>query len=117
METGIPVRVKSVGAPQALGPEGEWSLLMLVREAIQNAVTHAAPKNVTVVLTFDHRCLHVEIEDDGCGFDPSTCRPPDGHHYGLIGMRERVEKLGGEFRLTSSPGKGTQVRLSIPTAA
>ena len=116
METGIPVRVKSVGAPQALGPEGEWSLLMLVREAIQNAVAHAAPKNIAVVLTFDHRCLHVEIEDDGCGFEPSTCRAPDGHHYGLIGMRERVEKLGGEFHLTSSPGKGTQVHLSIPTA-
>lgn len=103
VETGIPVKLRSVGAPQALGPEGEWSLLMLVREAIQNAVTHAAPKNIAVVLTFDHHCLHVEIEDEGCGFEPSTCRSPDGHHYGLIGMRERVEKLGGEFHLTSSP--------------
>jgi signal transduction histidine kinase len=56
----------------------------------------------------------VEIEDDGCGFDPSIIHSPDGRHYGLIGMRERVEKLEGEFGLTSSPGKGTRVCLSIP---
>jgi signal transduction histidine kinase len=67
-------------------------------------------------LTFDSRCLGVEIQDDGCGFEASSSRSPDGHHFGLTGMRERVEKLGGEFHLTSSPGKGTQLRLSIPAA-
>jgi signal transduction histidine kinase len=113
-ETGIPVRVKSLGAPHPLGAEGQWNLLMLVREAVQNAVAHAAPRNIAVLLTFDSRCLRVEIQDDGCGFEASLSRAPDEHHFGLTGMRERVEKLGGEFHLTSSPGKGTQVRLSIP---
>jgi hypothetical protein len=55
-------------------------------------------------------------EDDGRGFDSSVKQSGDTEHYGLIGMQERVEKLGGEFHLASSPGKGTQVRLTIPVA-
>lgn len=116
LETGIPVKFDSLGAPLALGAEGGRSLLMLIREALLNSVRHAAPKALSVLLTFDRRSLHVEIGDDGCGFDSSVSPSSDGHHYGLIGMRERVEKLGGDFRLTSSPGKGTQVQLSIPAA-
>jgi signal transduction histidine kinase len=87
---------------------------MLVREAVQNAVAHAAPRNIAVLLTFDSHRLRVEIQDDGCGFEASSSRSPDGHHFGLTGMRERVEKLGGEFQLSSYPGQGTQVCLSIP---
>jgi signal transduction histidine kinase/streptogramin lyase len=115
-ETGIPVRFESSGAPFALGAEGERSLLMIIREALQNALRHAAPQHLSVRLSFYARGLQVEIADDGRGFDSSLTGASDGRHYGLIGMRERVEKLGGEFRLTSSPGHGTQVRLSIPPA-
>jgi ligand-binding sensor domain-containing protein/signal transduction histidine kinase len=114
VETGIPVRFESSGAPLALGAEGEHSLLMLIREALHNAVRHAAPKNLTVLLSFDRRGMHVTIEDDGCGFDPAAHLASDGHHYGLIGMRERIEDLGGEFSLSSDRGKGTRVRLNIP---
>jgi signal transduction histidine kinase len=89
---------------------------MLIREALHNAVTHAAPKNLSVLLGFDRRGMHVTIEDDGCGFDPAARLASDGHHYGLIGMRERIEKLGGEFGLSSDYGKGTRVRLDIPLA-
>ncbi len=56
----------------------------------------------------------MEIEDDGRGFDLSIINSSNGRHYGLIGMRERAEKLGGRLFLTSAPGKGTQVRLSVP---
>jgi ligand-binding sensor domain-containing protein/two-component sensor histidine kinase len=113
-ETGISVKFESAGAPFALGAASEWSLLMVTREALQNAVRHARPQQLSVALSFDRRSLRVEIEDDGCGFDPSIIYSSNGRHYGLIGMRERVEKLGGVFRLTSAPGKGTQVYLSIP---
>jgi len=115
-ETGIPVKFESSGLPLTLGAEGERSLLMIIREALQNAVRHAAPKNLLIRLSFNRSGLQVEIEDDGCGFDPSIIHSSNGRHYGLIGMRERAEKLGGEFLLTSSPGRGTQVRLSIPLA-
>jgi signal transduction histidine kinase len=66
-----------------------------------------------VSLGFERGTLEARVEDNGCGFDPE--RAPNGNgHYGLIGMRERVEKLGGEFSLESAPGWGTKVRLKIP---
>lgn len=118
LETGIPIRFESSGSPLTLGAESERSLLMIIREALQNSLRHAAPKSLSVALNFDRRGLQVEIEDDGCGFDTSIIHSsngsPDERHYGLIGMRERAEKLGGKLFITSSPGKGTQVRLSVP---
>lgn len=114
LETGIPVKFESSGEPFALGGENERSLLMVIREALQNALRHAAPKHLSVALSYDRRGLQVEIEDDGCGFDPAILTAAHGRHYGLIGMRERAEKLGGHLHVMSSPGKGTQVRLKIP---
>ncbi len=113
-ESGIPVRFESMGTPQLLGAESERSLLMITREALQNALRHAAPRHLAISLSFTDAGLEVKIEDDGCGFDSTLLHSSNGHHYGLIGMRERAEKLGGKFHLTSSPGSGTQVRLSIP---
>jgi ligand-binding sensor domain-containing protein/signal transduction histidine kinase len=113
-ETGIAIRVESTGAPFALDAEVEQNLMMLIREALQNAARHATPKNLLVRLNFDRRRLGAEIEDDGRGFDSSMNPSSDRRHYGLIGMQERVVKLGGEFTLESAPGKGTTVRLSIP---
>src|SRR5262249_34541112 len=114
LETGIPIRFESSGAPLDLGAESERSLLMIVREALQNALRHAAPGHVSVALSSDRQGLLVEIEDDGRGFDPSILNSSNGQHYGLIGMRERAERLGGRLLLTSAPGEGTQVRLSVP---
>jgi ligand-binding sensor domain-containing protein/two-component sensor histidine kinase len=113
LETGIQIRFESCGAPLDLDAESERSLLMIVREALQNALRHAAPEHVSVALNSDRYGLRVEIADDGRGFDPSILNSPNWRHYGLIGMRERAERLGGQLFLTSSPGKGTQVRLSV----
>jgi ligand-binding sensor domain-containing protein/signal transduction histidine kinase len=113
LETGIPVRFEREGAPLVLRAESQRSVLLLIREALHNAVRHGAPKHLTVILDCDGGAVDVRIEDDGCGFDPSTIHSMNGH-YGLIGMRERIAKLGGQFCLTSAPGSGTQVRLTIP---
>jgi ligand-binding sensor domain-containing protein/signal transduction histidine kinase len=114
LETGITISFESSGAPLNLGAESERSLLMIVREALQNSLRHAAPEHVSVSLSSDRHGLQVEIKDDGRGFDPSILNAPNGQHYGLIGMRERAEKLGGRLFLISAPGKGAQVRLNIP---
>jgi signal transduction histidine kinase len=118
LETGIPVNFESSGTPFVLGAESQWSLLMIVREALQNSVRHAGPNSLSVFLSFDPKGVQVEVVDDGCGFDPSldgsTEASSNGLHYGLVGMRERVVKLGGEFVLRSAPGKGTRVRVNIP---
>jgi ligand-binding sensor domain-containing protein/signal transduction histidine kinase len=115
-ETGVPTRFESTGTPLAVGEEVQRSLMLLVREALHNALRHAAPKQLSVRLAFDRQCVRVEVQDDGCGFDPAAPPSQGGHHYGLIGMRERIEKLGGRFCIESAPGSGTKVRLSIPVA-
>jgi ligand-binding sensor domain-containing protein/signal transduction histidine kinase len=114
LESGIDIRVNVDGQPVALGSTTEESLTMLIREALLNAIRHASPTRLTVSLSFDRRRLHVAIEDDGLGFDSKAGVPESSLHYGLVGMRERVDKLDGEFQLTSSPGTGTRVRVSIP---
>jgi two-component system sensor histidine kinase DegS len=55
------------------------------------------------------------VIDDGGGFAPAALGLPSGDHYGLVGMRERIEHLGGEFILQSAPGKGTRIEVSIPS--
>ena len=117
LDTGVRVRFDVVGAPVPVGSATERSLKMLIREALQNAIRHGAPQTLSVVLRFDPHSVHIEIADDGCGFDATTMSADDSHHYGLLGMRERVEQAGGEFHLTSEAGKGTQVRLTIPVSA
>jgi signal transduction histidine kinase/ligand-binding sensor domain-containing protein len=116
LEAGLDIGVQTVGSPVALDGDIERSLTMLIREALQNAIRHAAPRTLSVVLRFERRQLRVEIIDDGHGFDSSIEPSKDAHHYGLLGMRERVEQAGGDFHVTSAPGNGTQVRLSIPVA-
>jgi len=116
LETGIPVRFGHSGDPLALGAEGEHGLTMLIREALQNAVRHASPKHLSVDLRFERRRVEVVIDDDGCGFDPELAASSEGHHYGLIGMRERAAKMGGEIHITSAPGKGTKVYLQVPAS-
>jgi ligand-binding sensor domain-containing protein/signal transduction histidine kinase len=114
LEAGVRIRVTTAGAPFTVGEEAKRNLLMLVREALQNAIRHGAPTNLSVVLRFARRRVHVVVEDDGRGFDPSGGPPGDTYHYGLIGMRERVETAGGTFQIASSPGRGTKVRFTIP---
>jgi ligand-binding sensor domain-containing protein/two-component sensor histidine kinase len=116
-ETGVPVMFQSSGQPIAVTADAADSLMMLIREALYNAVRHGAPNKLGVRLVFRRHDLRVEIEDDGCGFDPSATSDPGVRHYGLIGMRERVSHLGGELQLVSSPGHGTKVLLHLPFKA
>jgi signal transduction histidine kinase/streptogramin lyase len=113
LETGIPVTLETSGDTVALGGEAERSLLLVIREAVLNALRHAGPTRVTIRLAFAGDGLEVGIEDDGCGFDAGQTAGAGGHHYGLIGMRERVAKLGGKFDVASGAGKGTIVRVTV----
>ena len=62
-------------------------------------------------LSFGPRELKMQVDDDGSGFDPSS---PANGHYGIIGMRERIEHLGGSFVLRSRPGEGTHLEVAVP---
>ena len=85
-------------------------MLAIVREAIRNSRAHARADAVTVTVTRDQGALRVQIADDGQGFSGAA---PSGH-FGLAEMRELAGAIGGELMISSTPGKGTTIRLTVP---
>jgi signal transduction histidine kinase len=96
-----------------LAPDLAQAVYRLVQEGLTNAQKHARAKELRVSVKRDDGRLLVEIRDDGVGFDPRA--PHD--RLGLLGMRERVEQLGGLFRCESEPGAGTRLSASFPISA
>jgi len=113
---GSPVSpdVEVIGQSDDL-PEGvAHHVLRIAQEGVANALKHAAAAKIALRLCIEKQCLTLEVQDDGRGFDPDTAMAsPDGH-FGLIGMRERAERLGGELRVVSCPGGGTNLALRVP---
>jgi PAS domain S-box-containing protein len=93
-----------------LPEEIELSVYRIVQEALSNALRHASPRSVVVMLRTVGGTLHVEVSDDGRGFD--TVNRPGA--LGLLGMEERALAIGARFTLQSKPGKGTTVSLDCP---
>jgi signal transduction histidine kinase len=112
-ESHIRIVFSTAGKQRAVHYAIEHDLVMVAREALANAVRHGAPTGVQLQLSFGPRELNMQVDDDGSGFDPSV--PPNGH-YGIVGMRERVERLGGKFVLRSRQGEGTHLEVAIPLA-
>jgi signal transduction histidine kinase len=95
----------------AVPPAWEEALPRIVREAVVNAVRHGGARTVTVHLR-DADGIWLRITDDGSGFDVNE--PRSENSFGLMGMRERTESLGGEFKISSQPGVGTSVEIILP---
>ncbi len=91
-------------------PELETAIYRIVQESLTNAAKHGGARRAVVEIHEDDETLHLEVRDDGAGFDPTA--ETDG--FGLLGMRERVELLDGTLQLDSTPGRGTTVRASFP---
>ena len=93
------------------------NLLLVAQEALHNAVHHAGARQIEVVATGDAVAgsIDLTVRDDGRGFTPGSQLGPDQGHFGLSGMRERIERLGGTLSIQSQPGSGTTVRAVVPT--
>jgi signal transduction histidine kinase len=114
---------KRAGVEAQLSVEGEIELPEIVedelfriaQEALNNALKHAKPASVVVTLRVEGETpdQHVilEVADDGVGFDAHTVGETGG--IGLVSMRERTEKLGGDLVVRSTPGKGTSVKAIV----
>ncbi len=100
--------------PVKLQPDAELVVYRLVQESTTNIIKYAQAKNVWISLQPKDGWVEVTVRDDGVGFDASV-QPRSA--YGLVGMRYRVEAEGGKFSLTSAPGQGTQIRVSLPESA
>ena len=93
------------------GEEGRLALYRLVQEGLTNVLRHAKAEHVHIQLAEVDGRVRLSMRDDGQGFDPAAVGA--GHH-GLLGMRYRMESLGGTLQLLSSPGLGTQVLAQLP---
>jgi signal transduction histidine kinase len=101
--------VQSQNVSENLGDETKVTVYRLVQEALNNAATHAAAKNAKVTIAQNSDQITVEITDDGHGFDPERQRG-----MGILGMEERVRRLGGTLAIDSAPGKGAKVKAELP---
>jgi len=110
----VPVRFEAFGKPMTLDRTVEYVVLMVAREAVYNAVHHAQPHEVKISVHFDPANLRMKVLDDGKGFDLGEVLATQDAHFGLVGMRERVERLGGSFEVKTSPGNGTELSVEVP---
>jgi signal transduction histidine kinase len=112
--SGIDLKVDVSGSAVELPQEFEQHLLRIAQEAVTNAVKHAGATGISIKLHMEAHKIYLRIKDNGRGFNQEGVFASLGGHFGLIGMRERAERLGGELRLTSHPGEGTEVEVSVP---
>jgi signal transduction histidine kinase len=105
----IEVSVDSESVPEDLPDEHKIYIYRLVQEALNNAVRHSGARNAKVVVGRLAKSIVVRVTDDGRGFDPGHSRG-----MGILGMEERVKRLGGTLRVESQPGNGTTVMAEFP---
>jgi len=114
-DPAIPVRVVVEGVPRAVQPLVSAEIGRLASEALFNIVRHARARSVDVVISFTGRELGIQIRDDGVGFAKDLLETPrQPGHFGLVGMRERAQRIGGAFSIANRPERGAEVTLKLP---
>ena len=89
-------------------------ILRIVRELTLNAIHHGKASSVHIAGCIDDGRILFSVADDGCGFDPDDCPGVREGHFGLEGVRERINQLSGTVNITSAPGNGTNVKAEFP---
>ena len=112
VDVPIEAQVQVGGVFRPLPRPVEDNLLRIAQEAINNAVAHANPERIMVNLSFDIKRVQLSVRDDGRGFDQSNAG--SNGHFGLTGMRERAERIGGTLSIISSIGNGTEILVDVP---
>ena len=110
----VPVEVRFPRKLPILPSSAAHELMMVVREAVTNAGTHGSAKRIAILARVASDHFLIEVSDDGVGFDVQSATTPLSDHFGILGMRERAAKIGAAFEITSSPGRGTVVQVSLP---
>jgi ligand-binding sensor domain-containing protein/two-component sensor histidine kinase len=114
LTAGSAIRVEAAGESRRLPSAVESHLLRIAQEAVTNALRHAGAREIRVRLDFGADCVSLRIQDDGHGFEAGTAAQMDAGHLGLVGIRERVARIGGQFTLLSRAGSGTELVVEVP---
>jgi signal transduction histidine kinase/ligand-binding sensor domain-containing protein len=116
-DPSIPIRIVVEGQPRPIDPLVSVEIGQIAGEALFNAARYARASAVEITIRFAAWQLGVEVSDDGVGIAPAVLE--NGHkpgHFGLIGMRERAERIGGSFSIDSRIAMGTTVTITLPAA-
>jgi signal transduction histidine kinase len=116
-DTRIRLQSAATGDADSFSEIIEENLLRIGQEAVTNAVKHSGATAIDIQWQFTPGQVVLKISDNGHGFDPNACAGPKDGHFGLLGIRERTERLGGRLQITSRPGNGTTIAVEIPTTA
>jgi signal transduction histidine kinase len=111
-KTDYRIIVDSVARP--LRPLIRDEVYRIGREALLNAFMHAHANSIEVEVEYASRHLRILVRDDGRGIDPQVLHSGREGHWGLVGIQERSEKIGGNLKLRSRIGAGTEVELTVP---
>ena len=112
----VRAQLTQVDLPHRLPREVELAAYRIVQEGLNNIGKHARASRCTVRLMHLTDGLLIDVEDDGVGFIEDTDRPIGARGLGLISIRERAHRLGGTFKILSTPGSGTRLIVSLPEA-
>lgn len=110
---GIDVTLTTAGVEERLTGETALTLYRVAQEALTNVVKHSGARAVTIRLIRGYPDLIMQIEDDGTGFELEGDGTA-GRGLGIVGMRERIERAGGALRISTRPGRGTKIRVTVP---
>jgi signal transduction histidine kinase len=110
--TPIDVRTRVVGGPRPFAVPVENDLLRIGQEALTNAVRHGKATHIAVDLHYEDETFRLRVSDDGRGFDADV--KPHAGHFGLVGMRERAQAIGGTLSVRSAVGRGTEIEVTVP---
>ena len=113
---GLAIELQLPSSARRLPPEIETACFRIVQEALTNAARHAQATQVDVVLTINEQDAELAVRDNGIGFDVTAAhqRAIAGGGFGLLGMQERAQLVGGELRVTSAPQQGTIIKAQFP---
>lgn len=109
----IRVTLEIDGRVEGLKEELKRDIFKILQEALRNSLKYSSGTTVEIVLRIGRDNIELSVKDDGKGFSPERFRIRRGHGVGLMLMRERVRALGGELKINSAPGKGTEVAVVI----
>jgi signal transduction histidine kinase len=115
--TTIQLSVSATGTARPLPAEQQAAIVRIVQEAIANAVRHAKPRIIHLLIAFESEQLRVSVVDDGNGFTVEQDFNSYEGHWGLLGMTERANQIGGDLTVRSAPGNGTTVMLLLATGS
>jgi two-component system sensor histidine kinase UhpB len=117
-DAGIVVEVLGNGEFDSLSPQVNSTLFRIAQEAINNVVRHSQAKTTEISLIHQGDSVVLNVIDDGRGFEPEVIREQalQSHHFGILGMQERAELVGGSIEIISRPETGTHVHILVPCA-